>query len=60
MALQLSKRAFFAPTLNRYSMKVPAEIACIRCGGTGYLPKYKHIIDGECFACKGAGRGPQA
>lgn len=27
---------------------------CLRCGGTGYFPEYKHIEDGVCFRCRGA------
>jgi hypothetical protein len=26
---------------------------CERCGGTGYLPQYKHVEDGICFRCRG-------
>ena len=24
---------------------------CPRCGGTGYLPQYRHIENGICFKC---------
>ncbi len=27
---------------------------CLRCGGTGYFPEYKHIENGLCFRCRGA------
>lgn len=27
---------------------------CLRCGGTGYFPEYKHVDNGLCFRCKGA------
>lgn len=29
-------------------------VSCPRCGGTGYLPKYRHIEHGICFKCRGA------
>jgi len=28
---------------------------CSRCGGTGYLECYKHVQNGRCFKCDGAG-----
>ena len=30
---------------------------CSRCGGSGYIDKYKHIAGGECFECNGSGIG---
>jgi hypothetical protein len=27
---------------------------CARCGGTGYLPQFKHVQNGICFRCHGA------
>lgn len=27
---------------------------CPRCGGTGYLPQYRHIENEICFKCRGA------
>jgi hypothetical protein len=29
---------------------------CWKCGGDGYIPKYKHIENGKCFACNGTGK----
>lgn len=29
---------------------------CPKCGGTGYLPEYRHICGGVCFKCGGSGR----
>ena len=29
--------------------------ACDRCGGSGYLPQYKHVQNGICFKCGGEG-----
>lgn len=28
---------------------------CSRCGGSGYLPQYKHVEGGVCFKCNGEG-----
>lgn len=28
---------------------------CTRCQGIGYIPRYKHVEDGICFLCWGAG-----
>ena len=28
---------------------------CDRCGGSGYLPQYKHVAHGICFKCYGEG-----
>lgn len=28
---------------------------CWKCGGTGYLPYYAHVFEGECFACRKTG-----
>jgi len=29
---------------------------CSRCGGIGYIERYKHIEAGICFKCEGTGR----
>lgn len=29
---------------------------CPRCGGTGYIARYRHIQRGICFRCRGTGR----
>lgn len=29
---------------------------CTRCNGTGYIAKWKHIMRGICFKCKGEDR----
>jgi hypothetical protein len=29
---------------------------CSRCAGTGHLPYYQHVQNGECFACGGSGQ----
>ena len=29
---------------------------CPRCGGAGYIDKYKHVEDGICFECSGRGK----
>jgi hypothetical protein len=28
---------------------------CGKCGGSGFLPEYRGISGGKCFACKGSG-----
>ena len=28
---------------------------CDKCGGSGYIPKYKHVENGVCFKCHGEG-----
>lgn len=40
------------------STRPPVRIlpACPRCGGTGYLPEYRHVQGGVCFRCGGEGR----
>ncbi len=29
---------------------------CPKCGGSGKLPHYSHIANGDCFACGGTGK----
>jgi hypothetical protein len=29
-------------------------VTCPRCGGTGLIPRYGHILKGLCFRCNGA------
>jgi|GEM_PF-3079553 len=31
---------------------------CGRCGGSGYLPQYRHVEGGVCFRCRGSGIDP--
>jgi hypothetical protein len=33
----------------------PALGTCIKCGGSGHIRAFSHILGGECFACKGRG-----
>lgn len=33
---------------------------CLKCGTTGYLPRYQHVKGGVCFPCKGTGWLPEA
>ena len=30
-------------------------MVCDRCGGTGYLPQFRHVAGGVCFKCNGLG-----
>lgn len=32
-------------------------LSCKKCGGSGYIPEYRHIRDGLCFECWGSGNG---
>jgi len=27
------------------------EVGCKRCGGSGFLPQYRHVDGGACFEC---------
>lgn len=36
------------------SNKEEVKSICPRCGGTGYLPQYRHVENGICFKCRGA------
>lgn len=40
--------------LEEGSLKKAVLEPCYRCGGTGYLPQYRHVQDGICFRCYGA------
>lgn len=33
-----------------------SSTSCPRCGGSGYIPMYRHIEGGVCFLCRGNGR----
>ena len=33
-----------------------ASVACPFCNGTGHLPHYRHIQNGDCFACGATGK----
>lgn len=35
----------------RARLKVHADPSCLRCGGEGYLGRYKDIERGRCFLC---------
>ncbi len=40
-------------------IKLPKKNNCRRCGGTGHIPKFVHIQNGICFACKTKPRLPR-
>lgn len=43
-------------TINRINQENRHfEIKCDRCGGTGYIGRYRHIEGGRCFKCNGKG-----
>lgn len=33
-----------------------ATVTCPFCGGSGHLPHYRHIQNGDCFACGATGK----
>ena len=33
-----------------------ATVTCPFCGGSGHLPHYRHIQNGDCFACGASGQ----
>ena len=35
--------------------KANVKLSCIKCNGTGKLPEFTHIQDGDCFLCEGTG-----
>lgn len=35
---------------------VTATIICPFCNGTGHLPHFRHVQNGDCFACGGSGQ----
>ena len=43
------------PLLNDNKELVANLATCPRCGGSGYLPQYKHVEHGICFKCGGEG-----
>lgn len=43
------------PILDESGHRVGLAIICDRCGGSGYLPQYKHVEHGVCFKCSGEG-----
>jgi len=42
------------PIYNEQGQITSNYLFCDKCGGTGYLPQYKHVAGGVCFKCKGA------
>jgi len=39
--------------LGEYLLHNRPRRPCPRCGGTGYLPHFKHVQNGICFLCRG-------
>ena len=35
------------------------KTTCLRCGGTGEIPRFRHVLEGVCFRCWGSGFDPQ-
>jgi hypothetical protein len=43
---------------NRFGNLMGNMEKCDRCGGSGTLPEYKHVLGGRCFKCWGEGIDP--
>lgn len=43
------------PILDESGNRLGVAMICDKCGGSGYLPQYKHVEHGICFKCKGEG-----
>jgi hypothetical protein len=43
------------PFLDRDGTPIANTPNCGKCGGSGYIPIYRHIQDGICFKCWGSG-----
>lgn len=43
------------PSKNALLFKQAINSTCKRCSGSGYLLQYRHIENGICFQCRGAG-----
>ena len=38
------------------AIAAPKTVTCPFCSGTGHLPHYRHIQNGDCFACGATGQ----
>lgn len=45
------------PILDEKGNELENYVCCKRCNGSGYLPQYRHVQAGVCFACWGSGYG---
>ena len=43
------------PVYNSNLVRIDDLSPCTKCGGSGYLPQYRHIKNGICFQCGGEG-----
>ena len=43
------------PILDESGHRIGLAEICDKCGGSGYLPQYKHVEHGVCFKCRGEG-----
>lgn len=43
------------PILDESGHRSGFAVICDKCGGSGYLPHYKHVEHGICFKCMGEG-----
>ena len=37
-------------------MNITKSCTCPKCNGTGKLPEFSHIANGDCFMCSGTGK----
>ena len=44
------------PTITRTRKLRNATFTCPFCGGSGHLPHYRHVQNGDCFACGATGQ----
>ena len=43
------------PVLDANGKRIERYPKCVRCSGPGYIPAYRHYLDGICFRCWGSG-----
>lgn len=43
------------PLYDQDKRLISKLVPCSRCGGSGYLPQYSHVVHGICFKCYGEG-----
>lgn len=51
--IKYDRVAYVDPHPGKDDAEVLYTHECTRCGGTGYLPEYKHLDNGRCFGCDG-------
>ena len=51
-----AKVKFAGPRSRLPFLRLVEDVDCIRCAGTGRIPRFSHIRKGLCFHCGGVGR----